>query len=186
MDRKAISYWLKKPEWDLEEFVRLLMGEDPYEFEGMSRADHHRFEDISLLWMKRALEHLGVDTDEYYYFQPERMTTNPRELLAWAQTFDDVEIPSFLTPLLSSEPLITEPDLGDRNYNNLMATIGILALALAESKGPRLGSFENPNVSAIAQTCRDLVEELPPGLAQSSLRNRISKGVEILKEAMVC
>jgi hypothetical protein len=71
--------------------------------------------------------------------------------------------------------------LGERGQENLFATIGALASVIAKTKGSHFGESDNPNVKNIAAACVENVGEVY-GMKDSAIRERISKGIQALKD----
>jgi len=68
----------------------------------------------------------------------------------------------------------------ERSENNYLKTIGAMALAITESRRD-CGSLKKPNVSAISRALEPYLPESDSGLADRTVRERISKGIHELQ-----
>lgn len=77
------------------------------------------------------------------------------------------------------------PSISDSERDNLLKTIGVIALGYAE-KSQRYRRGDTPNANAIAEDVAMLLENLPDiksyGLGNSSIRERIREGITLLKK----
>ena len=71
--------------------------------------------------------------------------------------------------------------VGDRERENLLLTIGALAMIVVEKTGESTGNLEKPNFSGLAKLCIKQRGNAK-GMAASTLRERLSEGTDLLKE----
>lgn len=182
MEKERISYWRNRPTWTIYDLVFLLREREPKPYDDLESDIKQEL----VFWTDWAL-----GCPELNSFEKAPMTTlvNAKKLLAWASSLDGVEIPDCWRPLMETENQPIEPRdgnelpvaLGIQEKENLLLTIGALALALAHESGRRNGTPDKPNIKQLALTCTGHAGEAS-GMACSTVRNRISEGIRILKE----
>ncbi|GAA5136810.1 hypothetical protein [Thalassotalea piscium] len=73
-------------------------------------------------------------------------------------------------------------DFSDKERKNLYKTIGLLTKALTHSKGNILGDTEKPVINQVAIELSKYLPDDDTGLKDRALRERISKGLNYLKD----
>jgi hypothetical protein len=176
MEANRISYWKNKPEWTIRQMIYLLNEVDPVlgEYgEGLQKekllTDLSNWDD----WASGCPELSPIEQ------MPMDTSVNARKLLHWVQSLDGVEIPACWQSLIVPET--QEIPLGDRERENLLLTIGALAMIVAKKPGAKTGTMEQPNISGISALCAKQAGEAT-GMAISSLRNRLKEGFNLLNE----
>lgn len=184
-----IDFWSNKPNWSVREFVFLHKNFEPIG-PGKAWGAHQEFSQMVRDWKVWSPGCPGLLSDSDTPFD----TPVPKiALINWAMKLRGVTIPDWMTKLVDQAETITYPNspasadllLGDRERENLMSTIGILALALADAAKLKAKDKSQPNISKLVAHCQAVVE-LPPGLAESTLRNRIKEGIHTLNEKLNC
>jgi hypothetical protein len=176
MEANRISYWKNKPEWTIRQMIYLLNEVDPVlgEYgEGLQKekllTDLSNWDD----WASGCPELSPIEQ------MPMDTSVNARKLLHWVQSLDGVEIPACWQSLIVPET--QEIPLGDRERENLLLTIGALAMIVAKKPGAKTGTMEQPNISGISALCAKQAGEAT-GMAISSLRKRLTDGINLLNE----
>jgi len=177
----SIDYWRKRPNWTLREFSYLLKEVDPRTFDDLDTRTK-----VQLLMGYLELEKLADTLPELSLFENEDIGDTPInsiKLLRWAEKLDNLEIPGCWIPLLELDP--ENLRIGSKERENLLATIGALSIALTANTGPLTGDAENPNIRSLAKICSDHTGNAH-GMAESTLRERMTEGLKILRDKMNC
>jgi len=179
------NFWLNNPEWRIFDLVYLLRGLNP-PAEGQ-KVEHSLRDEIKrdlCDWYQWSKACPGIVPGE---LQPLTTPVNTVKLLNWANNLAGVKLCNWMLPLIEpseQERPLDENEvapLGDRERENLITTIGALAMAFADRTGAKSGDLENPNVTTIAKWCVESTGEIH-GLKESTLRGRISEGIKLAKE----
>jgi len=110
----------------------------------------------------------------------------PKHYIDWALS-KDIEIPwlewaveNKLIDVVIDEKQAEE--IGDNERNNLLLTIGALAETISNDHGTGFKKGDSPNVSEITKHVLEQIGDKLHGLGKSSLNERVSKGINILKQ----
>ena len=183
LEQADIQYWQNIPYWSIENLVFLIHGYEPALLTNQSEIPDDSLAGQLARWRLWAKGCPGIRDSEMY---PMTTRIEKLELIRWATTLHGIELPDWMLDLLEPQKTPkrkqqTSDQLGDREKQNLLTTIGALALALAKTPGGATGDAKNPNYSGIARSCIKACGEIP-GMSISSIRDRISEGVSVLRD----
>jgi len=173
---ERISYWKNKPKWAVWELVYLLHEIEPMPTAELTEAEQSMIKAEIKKW---AAWVYGCPIVPSIEMRPMTTPYEKMELLKWAQSLDGVEIPEYLADMLDTTQPQVDENLGKRERMNLEITIGLLVKVVASTGGNKWGDPESPNVKQIAEACQKHSGKIS-GMSLTSLRQRISKGLNIL------
>jgi len=177
--QERIDHWKSLKYWTFNQLYWLLK---PYEPSQLSSKDAKLRREITQekeRWVSLCKKCPDFPKDSSF---PMEVPLPADKLLAWAESLDGLTVPEIWHSLYKTPP---EASLAPRERHNLLSTIGILALALADAAKLRSGKNSTPNISKLVAHCAAVVD-LPPGLQESTLRNRVSAGMAALREKVDC
>jgi hypothetical protein len=177
------SFWKNKPTWTIGQFVYLLHDYDPVKFGsplGIVPPKAMMLKKELSDWLEWSADCPSILPSDRY---PMEAPVDKNELISWATGLSEVQIPEWMLKLIEKQKHSINKNnpaqLGERGQENLSATIGALALVVANTTGPHHGTPENPNVKNISASCIEIIGKVY-GLGESALRDRISKGIQAL------
>lgn len=191
------DFWINVPEWTIKQLVCLLNGYDPAVLDAPT--DEENLETKKYLlqefqkWQRWAGDCPGINDHKGSWGDKPPILSRPIDaklLVIWANKKKGVSIPKELESLLyvnKSEKV--DPSLGEKEKENLLITIALLSKVIADNKSLKAGTVDNPNRSEIARLSYELISDedgnpLIHGLAESSIRNRITQGLMALEKSL--
>jgi hypothetical protein len=176
MEANRISYWKNKPTWTIRQMAFLLREFEPISLEPLNELQRQLIANDLSNWAAWVYGCPEVHLAEQ---MPMDTSYNVRELLRWVQSLDGVEIPLCWQSLIESDD--STQAIGDRERENLLLTIGALAMIVVDKTKESTGNHEKPNLSGLANLCVKQAGS-SKGMAVSTLRDRLSQGIDLLKE----
>ncbi len=183
MDKQKKEKWANKDLWSESEFQALCCGLEP----DVGRRDtpelNEAIEAIRRAAYVKVIPSIEppdmTDGDKLYY---RARFFVPCQVVAWANKRFP-KFPFTLADIPNSVP--DKPEIGGRERDTLLKMIGALALLIA-NKGGRYKNGDNINSLKIAEDIVPLFKDLDKfdnrGLSVTNLRNRMSKGLELLSK----
>ncbi len=176
-----LTYWANKSKWTIQEFVFLLHGYEPAILDEEFDEDSVAFKETIARFRTPAFNCPGIHFHESH---PLLVPIKKQKVIRWAQNLKGVEVPTWMTELpvkRRARSTFEEPTpLGDREKENLLFTIGVLAMALVKATGPDSGTMDTPNVSGIYRICEHLCDG-KSGMSNTAMRDRITDGIRRFK-----
>jgi len=179
------DYWLAMELWKADEMIVLSLGLDPRKvkykvlekepsYDSLPKKAKDRYqitlagERAGTLVPRTAIE---FDPQEYIQWLKSKGLDYPKEFSV------------LLAPVAPVEPKSAVQEIGNGERENLLQTIGLLTLCVAQLGGENLNNGSRPNKSAIAKKLKGLISEYGLGLsghAESSLSKRFKEGLEAI------
>lgn len=176
MEANRISFWKNTPTWTIRQVAFLMREFEPISLEPLNDLQRQLITSDLSNWESWCRGCPEVPLAEIY---PMDTSYNAKKLLHWVQSLDGVEIPACWKSLIESD--ISTQLIGDRERENLLLTIGALAMIVVKKTGECTGSHEKPNISGLAKLCINQAGSAK-SMAVSTVRDRLSQGIDLLKE----
>jgi hypothetical protein len=175
------SFWKNKVTWTVRQFVFLLNGYEPEDLDKeLGLSEHEIFVMKAELskWREWASGCPGIATTDEH---PMEVEIAKSDLISWASELEGVTLPTWMIDHVDIQKnrigKKVRSEIGDQEKENLLATIGALALLVVDiNNKENTGSFEKPNISGIARLILNRYGKVP-GMADVSLRTRFSTGM---------